>query len=450
MTPEFRSSDSTLAAGWAWAVEQASAYVRHGDPVGDWFEAALPGRNAFCMRDVAHQSAGAQALGLRAEVKTMLRRFAENIAESRDWCTYWEITGDNLPAEVDYTSDADFWYNLPASFDVLACCWRQYLWTGDADYLNDPVFLNFYDRTVDEYVRQWDSDGDGLLEHQPQYGRRGIGSYEEGVSGIRIGGDLLAAQFAAYDAYAQIQALRGKVEAAEHFRAKADALRAHYERVWWNSAGHNYFSIMQGDGEFSPLTNFGINTFALYFGIIRDPARVQHVMDDLIRQFPQTNVESQSYFPEVAYAHGYHQPAYDALLHLIDPALPRREYPEVSYSVIGALVNGLMGVHSRAETHIISTLPRLTTATEWASIDHLPVLDSVISVTHHAARLTTLRNESGTSLVWEARFPGDHGVLLVNDAPQPAAPVFDGDGRPQAAVEVAVPPGAQVTVAVPS
>ena len=96
----------------------------------------------------------------------MLRRFAENIAASRDWCTFWEISGDNLPVAVDYKSDLDFWYNLPANFDVLDCCWRQYQWTGDAAYINDPVFLNFYDRTVNDYVQHWDADGDGILEHR--------------------------------------------------------------------------------------------------------------------------------------------------------------------------------------------------------------------------------------------------------------------------------------------
>lgn len=450
MVSQFRSSDAALVAGWAWAVEQASAYVRHGDPVGDWFEAALPGRNAFCMRDVAHQSAGAQVLGLRAEVKNMLWRFAENIAESRDWCSYWEISGDNLPAEVDYESDANFWYNLPANFDVLQCCWRQYLWTGDADYLNDPIFLNFYDRTVSEYVRQWDTDGDGLLEHLPRYGRRGVGSYEEAVGGIRIGGDTVAAQFAAYDAYARIQTLRRNADLAEAYESKAASLRAFYERTWWNAAGQNYFSIMQEDKHFAPQTNFGINTFALYFGIIRDPARVGHVMDDLIQQFPHVNVETQSYFPEVAYAYGYHQAAYQALRHLIDPALPRRDYPEVSYSVIGALVNGLMGVQADAANRMIRTMPRLTEAVAWASIDHLPILDNEITLTHHNHAKTTFRNERGMALTWETSFAGDHSVLLVDGEPRPAARGIGSDGRQQSSMNIQVIPGEAVTVSVPS
>ena len=63
----FESSDKRLAEGFAWA---------------------LPNRNAFCMRDVSHQSAGAQVLGLAPVTANLLRKFALNIADSRDWCTF--------------------------------------------------------------------------------------------------------------------------------------------------------------------------------------------------------------------------------------------------------------------------------------------------------------------------------------------------------------------------
>src|SRR5438874_10683912 len=48
----FHSSNAALNASFAWAKQQALAYVRPGrDSIGPWYEAALPGRNAFCMRD---------------------------------------------------------------------------------------------------------------------------------------------------------------------------------------------------------------------------------------------------------------------------------------------------------------------------------------------------------------------------------------------------------------
>ncbi|GEM_PF-2554075 len=81
------SSDTNLVKSFLWAKRQALAYVFEGDPVGDWYEAALPKREAFCMRDVSHQSMGANALGLWNHNKNMLRKFAENISDSKDWCT---------------------------------------------------------------------------------------------------------------------------------------------------------------------------------------------------------------------------------------------------------------------------------------------------------------------------------------------------------------------------
>jgi hypothetical protein len=42
--------------GFNWAKQQARAFGFVGDPVGPWYEAALPGRSAFCMRDVAHKA----------------------------------------------------------------------------------------------------------------------------------------------------------------------------------------------------------------------------------------------------------------------------------------------------------------------------------------------------------------------------------------------------------
>ncbi len=153
---DFASSDARLVDSFRWARQQALSYVFDDDPVGPWYEASLPGRHAFCMRDTAHQADGAQALGLTRYNHNMLRRFAENIAASRDWCSYWEIDRLNRPAPVDYKSDAEFWYNLPANFDILDTCYRMFLWTGDRSYIEDPVFLNFYERTITDYTKRWD------------------------------------------------------------------------------------------------------------------------------------------------------------------------------------------------------------------------------------------------------------------------------------------------------
>src|ERR1700690_2785691 len=76
-----KTSDPAIQQAFGWAKAQALAYVgTGGDPVGEWYEAALPGRHAFCMRDVSHQTMGAYALGLAAQNRNMLRHFAESIS----------------------------------------------------------------------------------------------------------------------------------------------------------------------------------------------------------------------------------------------------------------------------------------------------------------------------------------------------------------------------------
>ncbi len=128
----------------------ASSYVVPTAPVGPWYEAALPGRQAFCIRDLAHQSTGAEVIGLASYTKNMILRCAENIAPSRRWCTYWEITHDNPPAPIDYQNDEDFWYNLPSNFNLIDCCYRQYEWTGDSEYLSNSALTTFYEKSTHE------------------------------------------------------------------------------------------------------------------------------------------------------------------------------------------------------------------------------------------------------------------------------------------------------------
>lgn len=87
-TPEetslFTSNDSELDQIYVWARKMALSYAHDGQnaPVGPWYEAALPQREAFCMRDVSHQTIGAEVLGLTAHNKNMMHRFAENISEA--------------------------------------------------------------------------------------------------------------------------------------------------------------------------------------------------------------------------------------------------------------------------------------------------------------------------------------------------------------------------------
>lgn len=410
---EFESSSPFLNEGFNWAKQQALSYAHNGeDPVGFWYEAALPGRNAFCMRDVAHQRIGASVLGLQHHTKNMLSKFVKGISHSRSWCSYWEISKDNVPAPVDYENDADFWYNLPGNFDILNACYLEFLWTGDTDYLNDPSFFAFYEKTTNEYVKAWDKDCDGLMEHYPDYGRRGIASYNEDGLQPLIAGDLVSAQYIGYLAFGNIHQLKNNEDLAKVYKEKAKKLQQFYQNDWWNEQLSRFYGAMLQNKKFYEPYYDVANYLPLYFGIINDSKKLRLALKDL-RHNGVVNVEGKSYLPEIYYKYSFNDEAYSELLELIDPNLNRKEYPEVSYAVIGSIAVGMMGISANGDSEI-TTISRLTNDLEWAILKNIPILKNVIEIGHVSNRETRLTNQSGPPLKWKVQFPFEKRSCLVN------------------------------------
>jgi len=460
---ELNSSDARLVEAFKWAKQQAMAYAFDGDSVGQWYEASLPGRRAFCMRDVSHQAAGAQALGLSKYTHNMLRRFAENIAASRDWCSYWEIDYRNLPAPVDYKNDQEFWYNLPANFDVLDACYRMYLWTGDKSYVEDPVFLNFYDRTVTDYVARWDLSVNRIMTRKntasPPPFFRGDPSYEESRRDMELGVDLLATQYAGYRSYAAIQAIRGDKDSAKMYLQNASEVKSLVNTKWWNASGRYFYSYLDNKREFQGRGGADL----LYRSVADDGPRAQSALNALrekARNEPASAVEPKSHYAEILYRYGDPDAAYAEIMDLTRTGRERREYPEVSYSVVGALVNGMMGINAkpsalieevvqdgRFET-VVETLPQLTAKTQWAEIRNLPVLDDLVTVKEDN-RSAVLMNQGKSELIWQAAFAGSFSSLIVDGKFQAAHQETRYLGHAVTWVRVRVPAGTSAHVEIP-
>lgn len=461
---ELASSDTRLVEAFRWSKQQAMAYVFDKDPVGPWYEAALPGRRAFCMRDASHQAAGAQALGLSRYSHNMLHRFAENISASKDWCSYWEIDYLNRPAPVDYKSDAEFWYNLPANFDVLDTCYRMYLWTGDRTYIEDPVFLNFYNHTVTDYVSRWDLSVDRIMARNkvvagyPYF--RGDPSYEESRRDIMLGVDLLATQYAGYRAFASIQAILGDRQAAQTYLKNASDVKSLINTAWWNASGGYFYAFLDKNHHFEGRAGAEL----LYRDVADDGPKAQSALNTVLKNMrsePESQVESKSHYAEMLYRYGDPDAAYGQIMDLTCPGRDRREYPEVSYSVIGAIVNGLMGINVEPAVPIeditqgkhfetvVKTLPQLTAKTSWAELRNVAVQNGYISVRHEGERRTVFTNEGKTELIWEAAFPGSFAALMVNGKRLNAHSESRYFGRAVTWVRTPVQAGTSVRVEVP-
>jgi len=420
---EFDSSDVRMVDGFNRAKRQAMAYVFDDDPVGPWYEAAEPGREAFCMRDVAHQAMGAHALGLARHNVNMLRRFAENVSDARDWCSFWEIDRFNRPAPVDYQNDALFWFNLPANFDILDACHRMYLWSGNPTYINNPAFLNFYDRTVTDYVERWGLGLDqvmtrprllnvrGIPGNRKFQLARGIPGYDEGNHDYVLGNDVLATQFAAYLAYARIQETRGNVELAGIYLKKAADVRTLVNTRWWNEKDLCFYLRVGKDHNLEGRDSGNL----LYWGVVEDGPKLKNALAD-----------AGSRRIEVLYRYGEPDLARQRLLEIMTPGRSRMEYPEVPFSVVGTIVNGTMGINLETASALLSsvqggwveaairTLPGLGTGVAWAELRNLPIRANEVTVRHEGNRKTVFTNQRGPALIWYAAFPGLHDTLLVN------------------------------------
>ena len=124
-----------------------------------------------------------------------------------------------------------------------------------------------------------------------------------------------------------------------------------------------------------------------------------------------------------------------AYKHLVDAATSprsRREYPEVSFSWIGDMVNGTMGVNPLFTSPLqaavkgnwvevaVRTMPALASHVSWAELRHLPIRANGVAVRHEGNRKTRFTNQRGPALVWQAAFDGRHETLLVNGRPMKA------------------------------
>jgi hypothetical protein len=273
--------------------------------------------------------------------------------------------------------------------------------------------------------------------------------------------DQLAAQYAGYTAYARIQQLRGNDEEAKKFLNKAREVMSFLNDTWWDEDEKRYYSHLNSEYD---LVHNGFSRYVPYYGAAGDGTKLRAVLDAMVQaatKGPEIGVEGMSHLPEILYQHGKTEAAYKVLLDLTRNR--RREYPEVSFAVVGAIVTGVMGieleVHPPNEAlewggyvdRFITSLPALTTETSRAELTGLSIRANDISVLHEGVTKTILTNQSGPSFLWKARFPGSFDMLLANGEPVEANREELFPGGPEISwVGITVGAGETLTARVPN
>jgi len=461
---EFNAEDKALEQAFYWAKEKALSFAHdNSDPVGYWYEAALPNRQAFCMRDVSHQTIGAEILGLSKHNYNMFLKFAQNISENLDYCSYWEINKDNLPAPVDFESNTDFWYNLPANFDVTFSAYRLYQWTGNTSYLEQPDFKEFYKLSMNEYVDHWSLGHDkvrqrdrsmhlNLGDTKSRFGdKRGIPTYNEGGRGeTLLGIDMTASLIAAYRAYANILKLNGDILNATKMSDMAVKEQRFLDEYWWDEERKEFKSILYEDNSFDYFMvgdNQAFLHYLYYFDTISNQEKLKGIVEGYKANFDKLIVELKSYLPIMFYEYGDTAMANKMIIDLCSENNKRRDYPENSYTVIEHLTRGYMGVNVNASEKHFSTLSRLDKEDGWAELRNVPLLSNKISVLHQGVTKTTATNQSGEAIQWIAKFPGTHEVLFIDGKRSDGLQDRD-HGKPYTYVSVQLTKGAASVVSV--
>ncbi|MDN3580747.1 hypothetical protein [Mucilaginibacter flavus] len=451
---QFSSTDLKLTEAFTWARSMALHYRGSlKDSVGPWYESALPPRYAFCMRDVSHQCVGGEILGMEKENLNMLTLFADHISSAKNWCSYWEINKWNKPAPEDYRSDREFWYNLPANFDLLYASWRLYQWTGNRYYIDDPKFVNFSEKTVDEYVKAWVLQSDSLLtrpshpnapvpyKDNDSFNRcRGLPSYSEGITNLKVGADLVAALYRGLLTYSEMLDFKGEVKKAAHYRELAGKYQEHLETKWWNAGKSQYYTYLSNEGTFG---NDEGETFMLWFGALNNRERRESTIA-YIKPLNR-NMENRSYYPLLFYKYGHWEDGRQNILYLSDPGTERREYPEVSFGVVEGIIQGLMGVSPDARNKSLFTIYR-SHAADISKIRHLPVLGTTINLTHFSPTASLIHNTGKKTFKWRAAFYGKLTTAYVNHQKHKLQQSRDDQGAVISYAEVTAFPGQSITV----
>ncbi|PZE21620.1 FIMAH domain-containing protein [Paenibacillus xerothermodurans] len=442
------SSHRQLNETFNWAKWKAQKYVQTGkrglinederlnspSSIADYIPSYWAGyahRTAFYARDFAHQATGAHIIGLQQENFSMLKQFAGSATEEKKWYPSWALNFDGSDFKLDFRSIDSFVREVPAVFEIVQKGYEQYLWTGDEQYIRDPVLWQFYTKAVSDFIELHDTRfPNGIAEGTGKGIFSGSASYNErGDEHLIEAGDGTAAQYLAFLSYAQMLEARGdSAQAAAYFK-RAQDLKTHFNTVWGVKEGvPEYIRGYSEDG--TALQGFGREASLLMATkLITEPgAKTDAFLDYLDEKYATEkvpNIEALSYLPDTFFLYGRNETAWKWMKHIIDSRpLPHEvasqgsngDYPEVSYTLISQTVEGLAGIQPNAPKHQVATVPRLPKDIDWLELNYVPLGAHELYVKHEGTTKTTLKHNKGPeTLEWEVQFYGRFPLLFVDN-----------------------------------
>ncbi|MFJ6011396.1 hypothetical protein [Streptomyces sp. NPDC092952] len=482
--PVVSSSDPEIVEMFHWAKRKANSWVqqagtngplnvdeRNGTGTGTGvyapsYWAGYAHRSGYYSRDMAHQLSGASVLGLHEANRAMLGTFAASATEEHGYYPGWSFNFDNRTRlSIDYRGPDSFVREVPATFELVEKANEAYRWSGDSTYVEDSTLWNFYRHATKEFVERHDgAKPNGVAEGTGKGIFAGTASYNEASDEpLAEAGDAIGSQYQAYLAMSALAGSKGDKALSKEFRTKAERLGKYFNSTWSGSgSGADMIRGYTVDGE--PLTGWGMeNSWFMPMKRILSPgARADAYLDYIDEQAggsgKPSNIEAISYLPDTFFAYGHNETAWKwmryvyaqrDIQHPVSKQGPNGDYPEVSYTLLGQTVEGLMGVAPDAPATSLSTRSRLPAGMDWLQIKDIGIGKNTFTLRHDGAGRSTLTNGTGpAAYTWQARFPGNHPKIKVNGKARPAK-TSKADGETYSYIEVEVRPGRTVTAETP-
>lgn len=411
------SSSRFLQDAFRWAVEKTGQFVVTGTrsgPVnkgegGKWygpgrrvldaptepwaqprdyqpaFWAGYYDRTAYYIRDFVHQAAGAYLVGLEKELFNMFYTFVSHANEKTGWFAPWAFNFDNSVYYMDTPNETEFVRELTAQFELVETAYRLYLWSGDRRYVEDEVIFHFIQKTLTELTDRLDGAVLGEKNGIPEgFGHifRISATYNERGFNAAEAADSIAALYQAILAYANILKLRGDSREAAVQRRRAEELKKYFNREWSVAEGTDRF-VYAVDNTGTKHFEWEKNGREIHGGEtlmfiplkqLSEPGERNERLLDYIHDCqldPRTrgdNIESLTYLPDLFFRSGRAEEGWYWMKHIIaQKDLPHEhktqgangDYPEISFTFVSQVVEGLMGISVDAAAGGISVSPCL-------------------------------------------------------------------------------------------
>ncbi len=438
-------------------------------------------RTAYYSRDFVHQSAGAHLVGLDTENFNMFHTFAENCKEYLGWYTPWAFNFDNSIYLMDYQETVHDGYDedrfvreVAAQFELVEKAYEAFLWTGDRRYIEDEEMWNFYTNVMTKFVEEHDGlernggEKNGVAEGVGDIWQ-GVASYNERSIHPAEAGDSFASQYAATIAYAAMLKERGEEQASEEWYQKAADLKEYFNEEWSVVEGSDLYTwAIDENGTKHYLWTrdgaAGVNGaepcwFMPMKGLTepgeRNDAYLQYIADRVAD--PATNmhnIEAYTYLPDTFFKYNWSDEAWKWMKYILDQRNNPHErpsqgtngdYPEISFTTVSQVIEGMMGIEADAPQHRVVTAARLPEEIPNVAVDNIRMGSHILNVDHKNESETRIQNTSSDDLVWEARFYGHYAEIQDENGNILKANYKTVDGEEVTYVEITVPAGGSAT-----